>query len=144
MKITAIIKYYFLLLLIAITAYVGIYILGCLIIYSRYLFEANFGFLADVMKIMVGRMAYTSPSFLMVEVTAIIGSGYIIGKVTENLSYNNPPCGKAFMFVLLTITIFFISIFFIMVFSETHYWFLDYIITILSPILFVLPLGANY
>lgn len=144
MKFIAIVKYYFRLLLLAIAAYVVIYILGCLIIYSRFLIEANFGFFADVMKIMVGRVAYTSPSFLMVEVTAIMGSGYILGKVTENLSFNNPSCGKAFLFVLLTISIFFITIFFIMVFSETRYWFFDYLITILSPILFVLPLGANY
>lgn len=144
MKYTVIIKYYFLLLLLSITAYIGIYILGCLIIYSRFLLEANLSFVADIMKIMVGSVAYTSPSFLMVEVTAIMGSGYILGKVTENLSYNNPSCGQAFMYVLLTITIFFITIFFIMIFSDTHYWFFDYLITILSPILFVLPLGTNY
>ena len=92
-------KYYFLLLLLSIAAYLGIYILGCLIIYSRYLLEANFSFIADVMKIMVGSIAYTSPSFLMVEVTAIMGSGYILGKVAENLSYDNPSCGQAYIYV---------------------------------------------
>ncbi len=144
MKYIAVIKYYFLLLLLSIVAYIGIYILCCLIIYSRYLLEANFSFVADVMKIMVGSIAYTSPSFLMVEVTAIMGSGYILGKVTDNLSYNNPPCGQAFIYVLVTISIFFITVFFIMIFSETRYWFFDYLITILSPILFVLPLRASY
>lgn len=117
---------------------------SCLMIYYQYLLEANFSFVADVMKIMVGSVAYTSPSFLMAKVTAIMGSGYILGKVTENLSYNNPSCGKAFMYVLMTILIYFIVIFFIMIFNDEHYWFFDYLVTILSPILFVLPLGANY
>ncbi|WKZ71133.1 MAG: hypothetical protein QY331_07695 [Melioribacteraceae bacterium] len=144
MKYLAIIKYYLLLLLLSVVAYISIYILSYLIIYSHYLLEANFSFIADVMKIMVGNIAYTSSLFLMVEVTAIMGSGYILGKVTDNLSYNNPPCGQAFIYVLATISIFFITVFFIMVFSETLYWFFDYLITILSPILFVLPFGANY
>lgn len=144
MKYVIITKYYLFLLIVAISVYVLLYILGCFIIYSRFVLESNFGFISDVLKTIIGNAAYFSPSFLMVEVTAIMGSGYTLGKVTDDFRYNNKACGQAFLLVLFSVTIFFIVIFFSMIFSETQYWFFDYLVTIISPILFVLPLGANY
>lgn len=134
---------YLFLLTITISAYLLLTILLYLIIHSQYFLESNFSFITDALKLMVGSVAYTSPSFFVVEIVSIMGSGYIMDKAVNKLSDKYNYYRVASLLVLVTISLLFLTTFFIMLFNQTSYWFFDYLITFISPILFILGMVAS-
>lgn len=134
---------YLFLLAITVFAYLLLTMLLYLIIHFQYFLESNFSFITDALKLMVGSVAYTSPSFFVVEIVSIMGSGYIMDKAVDKLSDKSNYNNVASLLVLVTISLFFLVTFFIMLFNQSSYWFFDYLITFISPILFILGMVAS-
>lgn len=136
--------YYFLLLGVTLTSYLGFHLLVGFVLYSRFIFEEKFENTSFIIKTIIGGTANTSPDIFGIEIAAIMGSGYLVYEVTDKYLNRDKIGNYALLGVVISVVLYFITVFVTMIMGNTNYSIFEYLLVIFAPILFILPFGSKY